>query len=148
MRLIQFLCRYGYATRKGPTVMLHIAYTQYCENINDAKFLQGCCGYYHIIPVTLFLTTMLNACLTYQEDKTMNLLISALNRFDIGATVQDETFMTTLGKNTIFALNSKLEFHKKKVVLFQWFVSPTFACYFNYSWTILVHTLCSFYYLK
>ena len=50
----------------------------------------------------------------YQEDKTPNLLISALNCFDIGATVQDETFMTTLGKNTIFALNSKLEFHAKK----------------------------------
>ena len=42
MKLIQFLCRYGYATKKGPkTVMLHIAYTRYCENINDVKFLQG-----------------------------------------------------------------------------------------------------------
>ncbi len=66
----------------------------------------------------LFLTTIFNACLTYQKDKTMNLLISALNGFDIGVTVQDETFMTTLSKNTIFALNSKLEFRVKKVVLF------------------------------
>ncbi len=48
MRLIQFLCRYGYATRKGPTVMTPIAYTRYCENINDAKFLQGCYGYYQL----------------------------------------------------------------------------------------------------
>ena len=114
MRLIQFLCQYGCATRKGPTVMLHIAYAQYCEYINDAKFLQGCYGYYCIIPVTLFLTTMFNSCLTYQEDKTTNLLISALNCFDIGATVQDETFMTKLGKSTIFGLNSKLEFHAKQ----------------------------------
>ncbi len=66
-----------------------------------------------MIPVTLFLATLFNTCLTYQEDKSTNLLISALNRFDIGATVQDETFMTTVGKNNIFALNSKLEFHAK-----------------------------------
>ena len=103
MRLIQFLCRCGYATIKGPTVMLHIPYTQYCENINDAKFLQGCYGYYGIIPVMLFLRTLFNTCLTYQEDKTTNLLISALNCFDIGVTVQDETFMMTLGKNKVFA---------------------------------------------
>ena len=117
MRLIQFLCRYGYATKKGPTVMLHIAYTRYCENINDTKFLQGCYSYYCIIPVPLFLTAMFNTCLTYQKDKTTNLLISALNCFDIGAAVQDETFMTTLGKITIFALYSKLEIHAK-IVLF------------------------------
>ncbi len=49
--------------------------------------------------------------MTYQEDNTTNLLISALNPFDIGATVQDEIFMSTLGTITIFALISKLEFH-------------------------------------
>ena len=95
-------------------MLLHFAYTQYCENIKNTKFLQGCYGYYRIIPVPLFLTKMFNVCLMYQEDKTINLLISALNRVDIGATVQDETFMATLGKNTIFALNSKLEFCAKK----------------------------------
>jgi hypothetical protein len=113
MQLIQFLCCFGYATRKGQTMMLHVANTHYCHGINETKFLQGCLGYYRIIPVTLFLTTLFNACMTYQEDKTMNLLISALNRFDIGATVQDEIFMNTLGTITIFALISKLEFHAK-----------------------------------
>ncbi len=49
--------------------------------------------------------------MTYQEDKTTNLLISALNHFDIGATVQDEIFMNTLGTIMNFALISKLEFH-------------------------------------
>ncbi len=111
MQLIQFLCRFGYTTRKGQTMMLHVAYTHYCHRINETKFLQGCLGYYRIIPVTLFLTTLFNACMTYQEDKTINLLISALNRFNIGATVQDEIFMNTLGTITIFALISKLEFH-------------------------------------
>ncbi len=49
--------------------------------------------------------------MTYQEDKTTNLLISALNCFDIGVTVHDEIFMNTLGTIMIFALISKLEFH-------------------------------------
>jgi hypothetical protein len=65
---------------------------------------------------------LFNACLTYQEDKTMNLLISALICFDIHATVQDETFMTTLGKNMIFALNSKLEFDAKNIISYELFV--------------------------
>ncbi len=111
MQLIQFLCRFGYATRKGQTMMLHVAYTHYCHGINEKKFLQGCLGYYRIIPVTLFLTTLFDACMSYQEDKTTNLLISALNCFDIGATVQDAIFMNTLGMITNFALISKLEFH-------------------------------------
>ncbi len=93
--------------------MLYVAYMHYCHGINETKFLQGCLGYYRIIPVTLFLTSLFNACMTYQEDKTTNLLISALNRFDIGATIHDEIFMNTLGTFTIFALISKLEFHAK-----------------------------------
>jgi hypothetical protein len=112
MQLIQFLCRFGYTTRKGQTMMLHVAYTHYCQGINETNFLQGCLSYYCIIPVALFLTTLFNACMTYQEDKTTNLLIPALNHFDIGATVQDEIFMNTLGAITIFALISKLEFHR------------------------------------
>ena len=111
MQLIQFLCQFGYATRKAPTVMLHVAHTNYCPGINETKFFQGCVGYYRIIPVTLFLTMLFNACLTYQEDKTTNLLISALNQFDIGATIPDEIFMNTLRTIRNFALISKLEFH-------------------------------------
>ena len=107
MQLIQFLCRFGYATRKGQMMMLHVAYMHYCHGINETQFLQGCLGYYRIIPVTLFLTKLFNACMTYQEDKTTNLLISALNCFDIGATVQDEIFMNTLGTITIFCVNFK-----------------------------------------
>ncbi len=113
MQLIQFLLCFGYATRKGQTMMLHVKNTHYCHGINETKFLQGCLGYYCIIPVTLFLTTLFNTCMTYQEDKTTNLLISALNHFNIGATVHDEIFMNTLGTITIFVLISKLEFHAK-----------------------------------
>ncbi len=94
-------------------MMLHVANTYYCHGINETKYLQGCLGYYRIIPVTLFRTTLFNACMTYQEDKTTNLLISALNRFDIGATVHNEIFMNTLGTITIFVFISKLTFHAK-----------------------------------
>ncbi len=107
MQLVQFLLCFGYATRKGQTMMLHVANTHSCHGINETNFLQGCLGYYRIIPVTLFLTTLFNACMTYQKDKTTNLLISALNRFDIGATVHDEIFMNTLGMITIFCVNFK-----------------------------------------
>ncbi len=93
--------------------MLHVANTHYCHGINETIFLHGCLGYYRIIPVTLFLTTLFNACMTYQEDKTTNLLISTLNCFNICATVHNEIFMNTLGMITIFALISKLKFHAK-----------------------------------
>jgi hypothetical protein len=48
MQLIQFLCRFEYATRKGRTMMLHVANTHYCHGINETKFLQSCLGYYRI----------------------------------------------------------------------------------------------------
>ena len=88
-----------------------MSHTNYCQEIYETKFFQGCVGYYRIILVTLFLTTLFNACLTYQEDKTNNLLILALNRFAIGTTIPDDIFMNTLGMIMYFVLISKLEFH-------------------------------------
>jgi hypothetical protein len=41
MHLIQFICHFGYTTRKGQPMMLHVAYTHYCHGINVTKFLQG-----------------------------------------------------------------------------------------------------------
>ena len=38
MQLTQFLCKYGYAMRKRPTVMLHVGNMHYCANINDKRF--------------------------------------------------------------------------------------------------------------
>ncbi len=39
-----------------------------------------------------------NACFTYQDDKSENLLIRALDRFDLGSTVDDNTFMNLFGE--------------------------------------------------
>jgi hypothetical protein len=90
VELIEFLTRFGYATRKSPTVQLHAAHTHYCYDVNETKYIQGCDGIHQIIPVTLFLVLLCNACFTFQHGKTTNLLISALDHFDLGATVVDD----------------------------------------------------------
>ncbi len=51
-----------------------------------------------IIPVTLFLVMLYNAFFTYQDDKSKNLLIRGLDRFNLGSTVDDNTFMNTFGE--------------------------------------------------
>jgi hypothetical protein len=63
------------------------------------KYIQGCADNVNqIIPVMLFLVMLYNACFTYQDDKSKNLLIRALDRFDLGSTVDDDTFMNTFGE--------------------------------------------------
>ncbi len=46
-----------------------------------------------IIPVTIFMMMLYNACFTYQEDKTNNLLISVLEGFDSVSSIDENTFM-------------------------------------------------------
>jgi hypothetical protein len=118
--------------------MLHVANLYYCTGINAAKYIQGCLGTYCIITATLFLVMLYNTCFTYQEDKTTNLLISALDRFNLGTTVDDDTFMITISKTTKFALFSKPEFHAKQ---FCFHITHFFTHHaFLYSWTIVVHS--------
>jgi hypothetical protein len=111
VKLIEILTQFGYATRKSPTVQLHAAHTHYCSDFNETKYIQGCGGIHHIIPVTLFLVLLYNPCFTFQHNKTTNMLISVLDCFDLGTTVDDDTFMTTISKSTNSALISKQEFH-------------------------------------
>jgi hypothetical protein len=74
VKLIEFLTQIGYATRKSPTVQLHAAHMHYCSDVNETKYIQGCDGIHHIIPVTLFLVLLYNACFMFQHYKTTNLL--------------------------------------------------------------------------
>jgi hypothetical protein len=62
------------------------------------KYIQGCAGIHRIIPVTLFLVLLYNACFMFQYNKTTNLLISVLDCFNHGTTVDNDTFMTTISK--------------------------------------------------
>jgi hypothetical protein len=41
VKLIEFLARFGYATRKLPTVQLHATHTHYCFDVNETKYIQG-----------------------------------------------------------------------------------------------------------
>jgi hypothetical protein len=136
VKLIEFLTQFGYATRKSKTVQLHVAHTHYCSDVNGTKYIQGCDGIHCIIPVTLFLLSLYNACFMFQHNKTTNLLISALDCFDLGTTVENDTFMSTMSKSTNSVLISKQEFHAKlnNYAFTQFFTLHSFI----YSWAFLV----------
>ncbi len=51
-----------------------------------------------IIPVTVFLIMLFNACFMYQPKADTNLLITALHGFDYGMSSNDDTFMSTMSK--------------------------------------------------
>jgi hypothetical protein len=146
VKLIEFLTQFGYATRKSPTVQLHAAHTHYCSDVNETKYIQGCDGIHCIIPVTLFLVLLYNACFIFQHDKTTNLLVSALNHFDLGTTVDNDTFMTTISKSTNSALISKQEFHA--IIKFFAFTQFFILHFLIYSWAFLVRSRCRKYYLN
>jgi hypothetical protein len=55
-------------------------------------------GYDQVIPVTIFLVIMYNACMLYQNNKTTNLLIPTLQRFDMIGKVTDNTFIDTMSE--------------------------------------------------
>ena len=98
IEMIKFLTRYGYATRANPYLKLHGAYSKY-TNIKQGSYINSCNGWNRIVPVTLFLMTLFNASFMYHDNCEDNLLIMALNGFDIGESLSDNTFMNTLSKS-------------------------------------------------
>jgi hypothetical protein len=56
-------------------------------------------GHDQIVPGTILLVTMYNACMLYQKDKKTNLLIPTLQRFDMIGKITDETFIETMSEN-------------------------------------------------
>jgi hypothetical protein len=97
VKLIHFLTRYGYATRANPYFKIHGAYEKY-TNMQNMTYINNCDNWNRIIPVTMFLVMLLNACFVYQHKVDTNLLITALNRFDYGMSLTDDTLMNTLSK--------------------------------------------------
>jgi hypothetical protein len=94
--IINFITQFGNFMRKGPYVTIHGAYSGYI-NMN-ATYINGCVGKEQIIPVTMFLVVLYNACFMYQKDNKSNLLIAALDTFDSGPKVDHEIFMNTLSE--------------------------------------------------
>jgi hypothetical protein len=98
MRLINYITRFGYGKRRVPRVTLHGAYSRY-TSLDATKYIQGCFDNVNrIIPVTIFMMMLYNACFTYQKDKTNNLLISTLDGFNNECLINDDTFMNTFSE--------------------------------------------------
>jgi hypothetical protein len=94
--IINFIARFGNCTRKTPYLKIHGAYSKYVDM--TAQYVNGCTGEVQIIPVTMFLVMLYNACFMYQSDKKSNMLITALDTFDLGASVDHELFMNMLSE--------------------------------------------------
>ncbi len=97
IELIQYLTRFRYATRTVPYWRLHGAYIEYTKLLHDS-YIKNSQDKEHIIPVTLLLIMLFNACFTYQKSKANNLLIDALDRFNLNTTLSNDKFMNTLSK--------------------------------------------------
>jgi hypothetical protein len=101
VNVINFIARYGNYTRKAPYVKIHGTYSKYIEMM-DPTWIHGCTGEIQIIPVTMFLVVLYNACFMFQEDKETNMIITALDTLDLGADVDQEKFMNTLSESKMY----------------------------------------------
>jgi hypothetical protein len=97
VKLIKFLTRHGYATRANPYCKIHGAYGKY-TNMQNMTYINNYDDWSRIILVTMFLVMLLKACFMYQPKADTNLLITALNRFEHGMSLTNDTFMNTLSK--------------------------------------------------
>jgi hypothetical protein len=97
VKLIHFLTRCGYATRAAPFCKLHGAYGKYI-NMQNMNYINNCDNWNRIIPAAVFLVMLFNACFMYEPKANTNLLITALNGFDYGISLTDDTFMSTTSK--------------------------------------------------
>ncbi len=98
VKLIHFLTRCGYATRAAPFCKLHGAYGKYTRNMQNVNYINKCNDWNRIIPVTVFLVMLFNACFIYQPKADTNLVITGLNGFVYGMSLTDDMFMSTLSK--------------------------------------------------
>ncbi len=68
-------------------------------------------GYDRVVPVTIFLVTMYNACILYLNNKTTNLLIPTLQRFNMIGKVSDNTFIDTMSEYLCDTYISNFEYY-------------------------------------
>ncbi len=95
--IINFITQFGNYMQKKSCIEIHGAYSKYVDL--TATYINGCTGKEQIIPVTMFLVMLYNACFMYQSDKRSNLLITALDTFDLGTRVDHEKIMNTLSES-------------------------------------------------
>ncbi len=101
IKIINYITRYCYATRSSPYVTMHGACQDY--GIPMKQYLSSCEGDLEILPVTVLLVSMYNACYTFQrnEDKRENLLTLALEKLELGSrsAMTEKAFVRTLSKS-------------------------------------------------
>ncbi len=95
--MINFICRYAFLTRAYNQNSTHPAVAEYLPEVR-AEYLNMCKGTYQVIPVAVFVMTLYNACFMYQTNNTGNLLIKALERFDMRPNVDEKAFFKTMSE--------------------------------------------------
>ncbi len=95
MNVINFVVRYGNYTRKSLFVTIHGAFSKYIDVMMNVKWINGLTGEHQIIHVRMFLVMLYNACFMFQQDKETNMLITALDTFNLGADIDHDKFMNT-----------------------------------------------------
>ena len=95
--LINFTCRYAFLTRAYNQNSTHTSVVDYLPEVKS-EYLNMCKGTYQVIPVAVFIMTLYNACFMFQKDKTDNLMIKALERFDLTPNVDDNAFFKTMSE--------------------------------------------------
>jgi hypothetical protein len=96
---IQYITRYCYATRSAPFTTMHRTCADY--NITHKPWLNSCEGDNEVIPVTVLLVSMYNACYTFQSnDNRDNLMILELGKLEHGSrgTITEKAFIQTSSK--------------------------------------------------
>jgi hypothetical protein len=73
--IINFVSRFGNYMQTTLYLKIHGVYSKYVNM--TATYVNGCGDKEQIIPVTMFLVMLYNACFMYQSDKRSNLLITA-----------------------------------------------------------------------
>ena len=70
---------------------MHAACSEY--NIKPNTYMNQCKGDEETIPVMILLVTMYNVCLAFQHERHTNLLILALERFDLGTQISTSSYV-------------------------------------------------------
>ncbi len=114
-----FLCSHNlWLTSQGLLmVLLFVPHWRAPHHMCNTTYVNNCDEMNRIIPITIFLVMLFNACFMYQPKKDTNLLILALNRLDYRMTLTNDTFMNALNK-----LFARIKLYKFTII----FVHMTF----------------------
>jgi hypothetical protein len=122
VRIISYICRFQYRTKAITNGKVHPALILYSPS-SGAKFkkhffINSLLGNNQVVPVTIFVVTIYNACMLYQKDKPTNLLIPTLQRFDMIGKVSDSTFICTLSEYLCDTYFSTFEYYDSTYLTF------------------------------